>query len=58
MAEEQERQLAATDYKSEMTADRAIEDNMKVYGTDTHKSKFPNNIDGLKLIHRRILWTL
>ena len=57
MADDKEH-LAATDYKSEMTADNAIEDNIRIFGNDTHKSKFPNNIDGLKMIHRRILWAL
>lgn len=48
----------ATDYKSEMCADEAVCSNMKVFGDDTHQSKFPNSIDGLKNIHRRILWAL
>lgn len=46
------------EYQSELTAAESVEQNMKEYGDYTIKSKFPNVYDGLKPIHRRILWRL
>ena len=46
------------EYKPEMNADEGIERCIKVYGEYSISSKFPNVIDGLKPVHRRILLTL
>jgi DNA gyrase/topoisomerase IV subunit A len=35
-----------------------IRDNLRVYGKDTLLSQFPSHIDGLKIVHRRIIYTL
>lgn len=45
-------------FKTEMTVSECASENMNVYGVYTIATKFPNVIDGLKLIHRRILVTL
>lgn len=38
------------------TGTQAIENGLSTYSTDVVMNKFPNFIDGLKTIHRRILW--
>lgn len=45
-------------FKETMTASEGIATNMKEYGDYSIKSKFPNVIDGLKPVHRRILLAL
>ena len=45
-------------FKEEMTTSEGVYLNMKEFSAYTIESKFPNVIDGLKPIHRRILLTL
>lgn len=47
-----------SEYKPEMTCSEMIVDNMNIHARATIKSFFPNNVDGLKLVQRRILWNL
>ena len=42
----------------DMTAEEVVERSMRDYGFHTHRSKLPCCVDGLKPIHRRILWTV
>lgn len=46
------------DFKDETTAAECVYSNMKTFANYTIKTKFPNYIDGLKDIGRRILWTI
>jgi DNA gyrase/topoisomerase IV subunit A len=41
-----------------IVASKLIEENTKEYGAHTVDFLFPSPIDGLKTVHRRILWTL
>ena len=45
-------------FKEFTSAAEAVEDNYKLYTTYTIASKFPNCVDGLKSVHRRILWCI
>ena len=44
------------DYKRETTAADALVDNMKSYGVHTLGTQIHHIVDGLKPVHRRILW--
>lgn len=47
-----------SEYKAEQTASECAESSMSVYAEDTIRTKLPNVLDGLKLLVRRILYTL
>ena len=47
-----------TDYKEEISASELAENNIAEYARYVVEGKFSSVYDGLKLIHRRILWTL
>ena len=47
-----------SEFKQEVTASEIVEDNMNKYARHVLLQRLPNHVDGLKLIHRRILMAL
>ena len=47
-----------TTFKDEIAASEAVYENMKSFAQYSALEIIPNQIDGLKLIHRRIIWVL
>jgi hypothetical protein len=47
-----------SEFSEETTADVVVQAKMLDYAIHTHRSKLPHIVDGLKPIHRRILWTI
>ena len=42
----------------EVSASQVVENHSRKYGEEIIRSKFPSAIDGLTLVHRRILWAI
>ena len=47
-----------SDFKDVMSASECVDYDMKTFANYTIATKFPNYLDGLKMIARRVIWTL
>ena len=47
-----------SDFKDETTASECVDYNMKTFADYTIATKFPNYLDGLKMIARRVIYTI